>query len=46
MKQSKVRVPYGNYGQPESAKQGGKFINFNEVIDKKPVKTIKIKRKP
>jgi len=45
MKQSKVRMPYGNYGQPESAKQGGKFIDFNEVINKKPVKRITIKRK-
>tara|TARA_R100000458_G_C8075914_1_gene112716 strand:- start:199 stop:342 length:144 start_codon:yes stop_codon:yes gene_type:complete len=45
MKQRKVRVPYANYELPPSAEQGGRFINFNEVIkEKKPIKKVKIKR--
>jgi len=45
MKQKKVRVPYSNYGLPPSAEQGGRFVDFNEVIkDRKPVKKVKIKR--
>ena len=46
MKQRKVRIPYTNYGLPPSAEQGGKFVDFNEVIkEKKPIKKIRIKRK-
>jgi hypothetical protein len=45
MKQSRVRVPYENYALPESAKQGGQFIDFNAVINKKPIRRITIKRK-
>jgi len=45
MRQSKIKTPYENYELPNSAKQGGKFIDFNTVINRKAVKRIKIKRK-
>ncbi len=45
MKQRKVKVPYEAYGLPPSAEQGGKFVDFNKVMDRKPVKKVKIKRK-
>jgi len=45
MKQRKVRVPYTNYGLPPSAEQGGKFVDFNEVLkEKKKVKIVRKKR--
>tara|TARA_Y100001973_G_C5017782_1_gene241608 strand:+ start:172 stop:315 length:144 start_codon:yes stop_codon:yes gene_type:complete len=45
MKQRKVRVPYANYQLPPSAEQGGKFIDFNNVVkERKPIKKVKIKR--
>jgi len=45
MKQSRIKTPYENYKLPESARQGGSFIDFNTVINRKAVKRIKIKRK-
>jgi len=45
MKQRKVKVPYEAYGLPPSAEQGGKFVDFNKVMDRKPVKKVKIKKK-
>jgi|TARA_Y100001938_G_C7732320_1_gene255263 hypothetical protein len=46
MKQRKVRVPYSNYGLPPSAEQGGKFVDFNEVIkERKPIRKVRIKRR-
>ena len=45
MKQKKVRIPYSNYGLPPSAEQGGQFVDFNEVINRKPIKKVRIKRK-
>ena len=45
MKQRKVRIPYTNYGLPPSAEQGGKFVDFNEVIrERKLVKKVRIKK--
>tara|TARA_A100001011_G_C14117725_1_gene759843 strand:+ start:662 stop:826 length:165 start_codon:yes stop_codon:yes gene_type:complete len=45
MKQRKVRVPYTNYALPPSAEQGGKFVDFNEVLkEKKKVKIVRKKR--
>lgn len=43
MKQRKVKVPYANYQLPPSAEQGGKFVNFNEVLQHK--KIVKVVRK-
>ena len=46
MKQRKVRVPCSNYGLPPSAEQGGKFVDFNEVIrERKPIKKVRIKKR-
>ena len=45
MKQRKVKVPYEGYELPPSSEAGGQFVDFNKVIDRKPVKKVKIKRK-
>jgi hypothetical protein len=44
MKQRKVKIPYEGYKLPPSAEQGGQFVDFNKVIERKPVKKVKIKR--
>ena len=44
MKKRVSKIPYENYGLPASAELGGAFIDFNEVLDKRPVKKI-IRRK-
>ena len=45
MKQRRVKVPYSNYELPPSAEQGGKFVDFNEVLkERKPIKKVKIRR--
>ena len=44
MKQRKVKIPYEGYELPPSAEQGGQFVDFNKVIERKPVKKVKIKR--
>ena len=41
MKQRKVKTPYSNYELPPSAEQGGQFVDFNRVIERKPVKIVK-----
>ena len=41
MKQKKVRVPYSNYGLPPSAEQGGQFVDFKKIMERKPVKVVK-----
>ena len=45
MKQKKVRVPYSNYGLPPSAEQGGQFVDFNKIIERKVIKKVRIKKK-
>ena len=44
MKQRKVRVPYSNYKLPPSAEQGGKFVDFNEVLKPKVKKIVRKKK--
>ena len=44
MKQRKVKIPYEGYKLPPSAEQGGQFVDFKKVIERKPVKKVKIKR--
>ena len=45
MKQKKVKIPYANYQLPPSAELGGKFVDFNEVLQhKKVVKKVRKKR--
>ena len=45
MKQRKVKVPYEGYKLPPSAEQGGQFVDFKRVIERKPVKKVKIKKR-
>ena len=44
MKKRATKIPYENYGLPASAELGGAFIDFNEVLEKRPV-IKKIKRR-
>mgnify|MGYP003120627692 FL=1 len=44
MKQRKVKIPYEGYKLPPAAEQGGQFVDFKKVIERKPVKKVKIKR--
>ena len=44
MKKRATKIPYEGYTLPPSAEKGGAFIDFNEVLDKRPVKKI-IRRK-
>ena len=45
MKQRKVKIPYEGYElPPSSAEAGGQFVDFKKVIERKPVKKVKIKR--
>jgi len=41
MKQKKVKVPYEGYKLPPSAEQGGKFVDFKKIMERKPVKVVK-----
>jgi len=41
MKKRVSKIPYENYGLPASAELGGAFIDFNEVLEKRPVKRIR-----
>jgi len=45
MKQRKVKTPYENYGLPPSAEQGGQFVDFNKIIERKVIKKVRIKKK-
>jgi|TARA_R100001443_G_scaffold4220_1_gene12504 hypothetical protein len=41
MKQKKVKVPYEGYKLPPSAEQGGQFVDFKKIMERKPVKVVK-----
>ena len=41
MKQKKVKVPYEGYKLPPSAEQGGQFVDFKRIMERKPVKVVK-----
>ena len=43
MKQRKVKVPYEGYRLPPSSEQGGQFVDFNKVINRKVVRKVKKK---
>ena len=45
MKQRKVKVPYEGYKLPPSSEQGGQFVDFNKVINRKVVRKVKKKGK-
>jgi len=44
MKQRKVKIPYEGYKLPPSAEQGGQFVDFKRVIERKPVKVVRKKK--
>ena len=40
------REPYEGYTLPRSAEKGGQFVDFNRIIERKPVKRIiKLRKK-
>jgi len=41
MKKRASKIPYEGYTLPPSAEKGGAFIDFNEVLEKRPVKRIR-----
>jgi len=44
MKKRASKIPYEGYTLPPSAEKGGAFIDFNEVLEKRPVKRIRRRR--
>jgi len=44
MKKRASKIPYEGYTLPPSAEKGGAFIDFNEVLKKRPVKRIRRRR--
>ena len=45
MKKRATKIPYEGYTLPPSAEKGGAFIDFNEVLKKRPVKKIKRRKR-
>ena len=45
MKQKKTKIPYEGYKLPPSAEQGGQFVDFNKVINRKVYKIKKVRKK-
>ena len=39
MKKRATKIPYEGYTLPHSAEKGGQFVDFNRVIQRKPIKT-------
>ena len=44
MKKRVTKQPYEAYTLPPSSEKGGQFVDFNRIIERKPVKKVKIKR--
>ena len=44
MKKRVTKEPYEGYKLPVSSEKGGQFVDFNRIIERKPVKKVKIKR--
>lgn len=44
MKKRASKIPYEGYTLPPSAEKGGAFIDFNEVLKKRPVKRVRRRR--
>ena len=44
-RKSAAKQPYEGYALPKSSEKGGQFIDFNRVIERKPVKVVKRKSK-
>ena len=45
MKKRATKVPYEGYTLPPSAEKGGQFVDFKRIIERKPVKVVKRRRK-
>tara|TARA_R100001463_G_C3400155_1_gene207942 strand:- start:344 stop:511 length:168 start_codon:yes stop_codon:yes gene_type:complete len=44
MKKRATKVPYEGYTLPPSSERGGKFVDFNKVMNRKPIKKVRIKK--
>ena len=44
MKKRATKIPYEGYTLPPSAEKGGRFVDFNKVINRKPIKKVRIKK--
>ena len=42
MKKRATKIPYEGYTLPPSAEKGGQFVDFNRVIQRKPIKKVRI----
>ena len=40
-----VKIPYEGYTLPPSSEKGGQFVDFKRIIERKPVKVVKRRRK-
>mgnify|MGYP003632319871 CR=1 FL=1 len=46
MKKRVTKQPYEGYTLPPSSEKGGQFVDFNKIIDRKPVKrVVKIRKR-
>jgi len=44
MKKRAAKVPYDGSTLPPSAELGGQFVDFKRIIERKPVKKVRIKK--
>jgi len=44
MKKRATKIPYEGYTLPPSAEKGGRFVDFNKVMNRKVVKKVRIKK--
>ena len=44
MKNRVTKRTYEGYTLPPSAEKGGKFVDFNKVMNRKPIKKVRIKK--
>jgi len=44
MKKRASKIPYEGYTLPPSAEKGGQFVDFNRIIERKPIKKVRIKK--
>ena len=43
-KRRAARQPYEGYTLPAVSEKGGQFVDFNHVVERKPIKKVKVKR--
>jgi hypothetical protein len=44
-KRSSARQPYEGYTLPAVSERGGQFVDFKRILERKPAKVLKRKRK-